>query len=151
MQCRLQSDHQDNDKKIKRLGSLSGNPPPSMGVPVKSTFSMYWIGFPQNWRVGGLSSLTWPKANSSTIGAHGSHPFALTPCKLYSFLWGYVTKLTNWFVNSFGKEQMIEIGSISLKHGHGYLVECPCVGHVDTHRTRVEYVSNTPHGISLTK
>ena len=23
----------------------------------------------------------------------------------------------------------------SLKHGYGSMVECPCVGHADTHRT----------------
>ena len=38
-----------------------------------------------------------------------------------------------------------------VKHGYGYLVECSCVGHADTHRIRVGYVFDTPHGVSLTK
>ena len=39
----------------------------------------------------------------------------------------------------------------TLKHGYGYLVECPCVRHADMHRIRVGYVSDMPRGISLTK
>ena len=38
-----------------------------------------------------------------------------------------------------------------LKHGYGYLVECPCVGHADTHRIRISYVSDTPRSVLLTK
>ena len=30
------------------------------------------------------------------------------------------------------------------------MVECPCVGHADTHRIRAGYVSDTPRGVSLT-
>ena len=38
-----------------------------------------------------------------------------------------------------------------LMHGHGYSMQCPCIGHADTHRIRVGYVSDTPRGVSLTK
>ena len=32
--------------------------------------------------------------------------------------------------------------SSTLKHGYGYLVECPCVGHApDMHRIRVQYAT----------
>ena len=37
-----------------------------------------------------------------------------------------------------------------MKHEYDNLVECPCVGQVDT-RTRAGYVSDTPRGVSLTK